>query len=279
MTCPNRDGRLGTGGCIFCSAGGSGDFAGSRTLSITEQLDREILRMEKKAVCDSYIAYFQAFTNTYAPLPYLRECYEQALNHPKVSILSIATRPDCLDDDVLDLLAECNNKKPVWVELGLQTIHPESAKFIRRGFELQVYEQALLKLRERNIDVIVHLILGLPTETKEDMLASIKYLSRQDIQGIKLHLLHVLDHTDLGDVYKNHPFPLFTLDEYANLICDCVELLPPKIVIHRLTGDGAKKDLIAPLWSGDKKRVLNTINQCFTRRDTYQGRLYTGEKL
>ncbi len=279
MTCPNRDGRLGTGGCIFCSAGGSGDFAGSRTLSITEQLDAEILRMKKKASCDSYIAYFQAFTNTYAPLPYLRECYEQALNHPKVSILSIATRPDCLDDDVLDLLAECNKKKPVWVELGLQTIHPASAAFIRRGFELQVFEQALLKLRKRNIDIIVHLILGLPTETKEDMLASVKYLSQQDIQGIKLHLLHVLDHTDLGDVYKKHPFPLFTLDEYANLICDCVELLPPEIVMHRLTGDGAKKDLIAPLWSGDKKRALNTINQCFTRRDTYQGRLYTGEKL
>ena len=277
MTCPNRDGRLGTGGCIFCSAGGSGDFAASRNLSITQQIEHEIDRMQKKSSCPGYIAYFQAFSNTYAPISHLRECYLQALNHPKVSILSVATRPDCLGNEVLDLLEECNKIKPVWVELGLQTIHPHSARFIRRGFELNVFEEALSNLRARNIDVIVHVILGLPTETRNEMLQTIEYLSRQDIQGIKLHLLHVLEHTDLATLYKHEPFPMFTLDEYADFICNCVELLPPHIVIHRLTGDGAKKDLIAPLWSGDKKRVLNTINQRFSKRDTYQGRLFKGE--
>ena len=277
MTCPNRDGRLGTGGCIFCSAGGSGDFAGSCQLSITEQLDSQIKKLQKKADCESYIAYFQAFSNTYAPVPYLKICYDQALEHPKVSILSIATRPDCLDNDVLDLLEECNKEKPVWVELGLQTIHPHSAEFIRRGFDLSVFEEALANLRARNIEVIVHVILGLPTETREDMLNTIKYLSTKDIQGIKLHLLHVLKGTDLATLYADCPFSLFTLDEYADLICDCIELLPPHMVIHRLTGDGAKKDLIAPMWSGDKKRVLNTMNQRFIQRDTYQGRLFKGD--
>lgn len=277
MTCPNRDGSLGSKGCIFCSLGGSGDFAANRSLSITEQLEQEITRMEKKCVCESYIAYFQAFTNTYAPISYLRSCYEQALHHPKVSILSIATRPDCLSSEVLDLLEECNLQKPVWVELGLQTIHPSSAEFIRRGFDLSIFEEALSNLRSRNIEVIVHVILGLPTETTKDMLETIRYLSKKDIQGIKLHLLHVLEHTDLATEYQKNPFPVFTLDEYANLICDCIELLPPEVVIHRLTGDGAKKDLIAPLWSGNKKLVLNTINQTFTTRNTYQGRLYSGD--
>ena len=278
MTCPNRDGRLGTGGCIFCSAGGSGDFAASRTLSVTNQIEQAINNLQNKTSCPGYIAYFQAFSNTYAPLAHLKDCYSQALQHPKVSILSIATRPDCLGDEVLDLLDECNKIKPVWVELGLQTIHPASANFIRRGFDLDVFEEALRKLRARNIDVIVHVILGLPTESQTEMLQTIEYLSHQDVQGIKLHLLHVLKHTDLAQIYVKEPFSLFTLDEYADLICDCVELLPPNIVIHRLTGDGAKKDLIAPLWSGDKKRVLNTINQRFSRRETYQGRLFKGEQ-
>lgn len=277
MTCPNRDGKLGSKGCIFCSAGGSGDFAPSQALSVTEQLNEGIMRIQQKARCDSYIAYFQAFSNTYAPLPYLENCYHQALVHPKVSVLSIATRPDCLDDAVLDLLEQCNRKKPVWVELGLQTIHPSTADFIRRGYELHVFEEALSNLRARNLEVIVHVILGLPGETTAQMLETIRYLSKQDIQGIKLHLLHVLEHTELADIYRRDPFPIFTLEEYANLLCDCVELLPPHIVIHRLTGDGAKKDLIAPLWSGNKKVVLNTINQCFITRNTYQGRLFTGE--
>lgn len=277
MTCPNRDGSLGTKGCIFCSQGGSGDFAGSRSLTITQQIEDGISKVKNKAHCGSYIAYFQAFTNTYAPVSYLEKCYHQALYHPEISILSIATRPDCLSDDVLDLLSDCNMTKPVWVELGLQTIHPDTAQFIRRGFDISVFEQALNNLRERNISVIVHVILGLPGESRKDMLQTVDYLAHQDIQGIKLQLLHVLEGTDLAEIYKRSPFPVFSLEEYCDLICDCLEILPPRMVIHRLTGDGAKKDLLAPLWSGNKKVVLNTINQRLTLRNTYQGRLYTGE--
>lgn len=275
MTCPNRDGSLDTRGCIFCSAGGSGDFAGNRAHSIKEQIDSGIAQIESKRKCESYIAYFQAFTNTYAPISHLRKVYMEALSHDKISILSIATRPDCLCPEVLDLLEECNKIKPVWIELGLQTIHESSALFIRRGYALSCFEEALSNLRKRNIPVIVHVILGLPGETKDDMLKTIDYLANKDIQGIKLQLLFVLEHTDLGTYYKEHPFPVMTQDEYCDFVITCIEHLPENVVIHRITGDGPKKDLITPLWTSNKRSVLNQIHRRFKERNTYQGRLYT----
>ena len=208
MTCPNRDGTLGARGCIFCSAGGSGDFAGDRRTSITAQIEAGKAQSIRKHNGSSYIAYFQAYTNTYAPVSYLRSVFTEAINHPDIRILSIATRPDCLNDDVLALLAELNKKKPVWVELGLQTIHEETAQFIRRGYKLPVFEDALRKLRKIGITVIVHTILCLPGESREMMLDTIRYLNTQDIQGIKLQLLHILTHTDLADYYEKHPFYL-----------------------------------------------------------------------
>ena len=201
MTCPNRDGTLGTHGCIFCSRGGSGDFAASRVLSVTEQIEAGKQQSAKKYTGSSYIAYFQAYTNTYASLEYLETLYMEAITHPDIRILSIATRPDCLSEKILDLLENLNRIKPVWVELGLQTIHEESARYIRRGYELPVFENAVSELRKRGIDVIVHTILCLPNETEQDILKTIEYLNHQDIQGIKLQLLHVLKDTDLADIY------------------------------------------------------------------------------
>ncbi len=273
MTCPNRDGSLDHRGCIFCSAGGSGDFAGNRTISITEQIEQGISDIQSKRPCQSFIAYFQAFTNTYAPVETLRSLYMEAILHPKIKVLAIGTRPDCLGPDILELLDECNKIKPVWIELGLQTIHPDTAHYIRRGYPLSCFETALSNLRERNIDVIVHVILGLPNETKQDMLETISYLGSKDIQGIKLQLLHVLSGTDLATDYNTTPFPIFTQDDYCDFICDCIERLPETIVIHRLTGDGPKKDLIAPLWSSNKRTVLNQIHRRLKERCTWQGRL------
>ncbi|MCR4955346.1 MAG: TIGR01212 family radical SAM protein [Lachnospiraceae bacterium] len=272
MTCPNRDGTLGTSGCIFCSAGGSGDFASSRNLSITDQIEAGIASISSKRPCKDYIAYFQAFTNTYAPLPYLRKLYMEAISHPKVRIIAIGTRPDCLSKEVLELLDECNKIKPVWIELGLQTIHPETARYIRRGYDLSCFEEAVCNLRKLNIDVIVHVILGLPGESKSMMLKTIDYLGTKDIQGIKLQLLHVLEGTDLAKDFREHPFTLFTQDDYCNFICDCIEHLPPSITIHRLTGDGPKKDLIGPTWSSNKRTVLNQIHKTLKERGSYQGK-------
>ena len=238
MTCPNRDGTLGARGCIFCSSGGSGDFAGDRRTSITAQIEAGKAQSIRKHNGSSYIAYFQAYTNTYAPVSYLRSVFTEAINHPDIRILSIATRPDCLNDDVLALLAELNKKKPVWVELGLQTIHEETAQFIRRGYKLPVFEDALRKLRKIGITVIVHTILCLPGESREMMLDTIRYLNTQDIQGIKLQLLHILKHTDLADYYEKHPFYLPSREEYYELLGMCICNLRPDIVIHRLTGDG-----------------------------------------
>lgn len=274
LTCPNRDGSLGTRGCIFCSVGGSGDFAADRRLSITEQIEDGIKRLEGKRTCESYIAYFQAFTNTYGSLDYLRSIYMEALSHPKICAISIGTRPDCLGDKILNLIAECNKIKPVWIELGLQTIHESTALYIRRGYPLSCFEDALAKLRKNNITTIVHVILGLPNESKEDMKETINYLANQDIQGIKLQLLHILSGTDLAQEYLSNPFPVFSQDDYCDFICDCLELLPTSISIHRLTGDGPKKDLIAPLWSTNKKTVLNQIHRRLKERNTWQGRLY-----
>lgn len=272
MTCPNRDGTLGARGCIFCSAGGSGDFAGDRRTSITEQIEAGKAQSIRKHNGSSYIAYFQAYTNTYAPVSYLRSVFTEAINHPDIRILSIATRPDCLNDDVLALLAELNKKKPVWVELGLQTIHEETAQFIRRGYKLPVFEDALRKLRKIGITVIVHTILCLPGESREMMLDTIRYLNTQDIQGIKLQLLHILKHTDLADYYEKHPFYLPSREEYYELLGMCICNLQPDIVIHRLTGDGPRKLLVAPLWTGNKRQVLNGMQRYFKEQNIWQGK-------
>ena len=261
FTCPNRDGKIDTRGCIFCSKGGSGDFAQNRNLSITEQIESGKKIVEKKIKSGKYIAYFQAFTNTYAPVEILKAKYSEAINHPDIVALSIATRPDCLGDDVIELLHEMNKIKPVYVELGLQTIHSDSAKYIRRGYSLEVYNEAVKKLKNIGVNIVVHIILGLPNESEEDMLESVKYVCQSQIDGIKLQLLHIIAGTDLAKDYEKGLFKTLEFDEYVELIAKCVAIIPKNIVIHRLTGDGAKKDLIAPLWSADKKRVLNAINK------------------
>lgn len=260
FTCPNRDGTIGTGGCIFCSRGGSGDFAESRDLSITEQIENAKERVAKKITDGKYIAYFQAFTNTYAPVEMLEKIYMQAVMHKDIIALSIGTRPDCLGADVIALLEKINKIKPVFVELGLQTIHEKTAEYIRRGYDLSVYDKAVEDLHAAGINVVTHLIIGLPGERKEDILASVEYVCRYT-DGIKLQLLHILEGTDLAEEYKNGKVKVLSLEEYTDIIKACVEIIPQRVVIHRLTGDGAKKDLIAPLWSADKKRVLNTINK------------------
>lgn len=274
MTCPNRDGKVGTGGCIFCSRGGSGDFAAPRHFSISDQIVEAKGRLSSKINCSKYIAYFQAFTNTYAPVEYLRRIFMEAISDPSIAILSIATRPDCLDDDIIELLDELNQIKPVWVELGLQSIHEDTANFIRRGYPLATFERAVCDLRRINVDVIVHLILGLPGEDNDRILESINYIAQQPIQGVKLQLLHILQDTDLADHYAQAPFHVYTQDEYCDLIIECLEHLPPEMVIHRLTGDGPSDILIAPLWSTHKMQVLNQINRSLKLRDTYQGRLF-----
>lgn len=274
MTCPNRDGTLDSRGCIFCSAGGSGDFAASPSLSVTDQIEQAKERIQKKSSCKKFIAYFQAYTNTYAPVPYLKKLFTEAINHPDIVAISIGTRCDCLDDDVLALLCELNQIKPVWIELGLQSVHNETLKRIRSGFTYEQYLHAVTSLKERHITVITHLILGLPGETKEMMLASVDAVASLPCDGIKLQLLHVLKNTDLASLYESDPFPVFSLEDYCDFIVTCVEHLPPKMVVHRLTGDGPRSLLIAPLWSTDKKRVLNTIQKRFRERDTWQGKLY-----
>ena len=260
FTCPNRDGTLGTRGCIFCSAGGSGDFAGNRSLPIAQQIEQEKARVAAKYRGSRYIAYFQAFTNTYAPVEKLEKLFTEVIERSDIAALSIATRPDCLSGETVELLERLNKIKPVWVELGLQTIHPASAEYIRRGYSLEVYDRAMEALDGKGIHRIVHLILGLPGETREDMLASLRYVINSGAEGIKLQLLHVLEGTDLAEDYRAGKFECMELEEYARLVADCVEIIPEDTVIHRLTGDGDKKILIAPLWSGDKKRVLNTVN-------------------
>lgn len=274
MTCPNRDGTLGRKGCIFCSEGGSGDFAGNANLSIREQLAAGKELVAGKYSGSSYIAYFQAYTNTYAPCSYLERVYMEALGDPQVKVLSIATRPDCLSPEVLALLNRCNQIKPVWVELGLQTIHEKSADFIRRGYTLDVFERAVSDLHHIGIPVIVHTILALPGETEEMMLETLSFLNRLPISGIKLQLLHILRNTDLADYYEKHPFPLPDLEEYVALLGTLISHMRPDIVIHRLTGDGPKKLLVAPSWTGNKREVLNRIQQYLKHADLWQGKDY-----
>ena len=279
MSCPNRDGLIDTRGCIFCSAGGSGDFAGGRAgYALSQSVDEQIIKAKELIAAKyndgHYIAYFQSFTNTYAPVFYLKPLFERAISHPDIAALSIATRPDCLGDDIIDLLKELNSKKPVWVELGLQTIHEKTARFIRRGYELPVFEDALKRLKKAGITVIVHVILGLPGETTDQMKATVTYLADRPIDGIKLQLLHILKGTDLADVYQTDPFHVFSIEEYIDLVIDCITLLPPRITIHRMTGDGPKNLLIAPLWSGNKRLVLNQLHKRFKERGAWQGQCY-----
>lgn len=274
MTCPNRDGTVGRGGCIFCSSQGSGDFAGSAAMTITEQLAAGKQAVKQKRPVQAFIAYFQAFTNTYAPVEYLEQIYMEAVRDPEVRILSIATRPDCLGEEVLTLLDRINRIKPVWIELGLQTIHPETARFIRRGYNLPVFDRAVQELRKRNISVIVHTILCLPGETKGMMFETLDYLNHLDIQGIKLQLLHILKGTDLAEVYQKQPFWSPSMEEYIELLAECIARLRPEIAIHRLTGDGPKELLIAPLWTSNKRTVLNTLHNYLKKEDIWQGKEY-----
>ena len=273
--CPNRDGSVGFGGCIFCSAGGSGDFAAPPSLSVADQIAFQKELVSRKRPAGGYIAYFQAYTGTYAPIEHLRKIFTEAIAQPDIVALSIGTRPDCLGEDVLDLLDELNQKIPVWIELGLQTVHEDTAVLIRRGYPLATFDKAVKDLRDRNIDVIVHTILGLPGEDDDRILETMKYLAGMDIQGIKLQLLHILKGTDLATLYEEKPFRVFTMESYIDLVIRCLEILPPEITIHRLTGDGPKDLLIAPLWSSRKRDVLNTLHKELRTRGTYQGRLCT----
>lgn len=269
MTCPNRDGKLDTRGCIFCSQGGSGDFA--ENLEQEDAINAAKRRLSSKNTGNKFIAYFQAYTNTYASLDYLRKLYLPIINREDIVGLSIGTRPDCLSNEILTLLDELNQIKPVWIELGLQTIHQKTAEWIRRGYDLSCFNHAVNELQKRKITTIVHLIFGLPGESKEDMLESVKYLNTMKIQGVKFQLLHILKNTDLETLYLQKKINTLTMEEYIDILVDAIAILSPEIVIHRLTGDGPKKILVAPQWSMDKKRVLNTIQKELKERNITQG--------
>ncbi|MBE6991625.1 MAG: TIGR01212 family radical SAM protein [Ruminococcaceae bacterium] len=267
-SCPNRDGTVGYNGCIFCDGAGAFAEAGDIAAQLEAAKKRVHLKVGREA---KYIAYFQSFTNTYAPAEKLRPLFIQAIAPEDIVALSVATRPDCLPDDIMELLAELNRIKPVWVELGLQTIHEETAKYIRRGYDLPVFDEAVKKLKSIGVTVIVHQILGLPGETAEMMVETSRYIGSSGADGIKLHLLHVLEGTDLADHWREGQFKTLEMEEYIDILESCLRVLPPETVIHRLTGDGAKKDLLAPLWSADKKRVLNAISAAFKRDNVVQG--------
>ena len=272
MTCPNRDGTAGVGGCIFCSSKGSGDFSPVSSMSINQQIEQAITRVRSKIKEDKFIAYFQSFTNTYAPVKYLEEIFMQAINHPSVVGLSIGTRPDCLPDDVLELLERLNKIKPVFVELGLQTIHEKTAEYINRCYLLEVYDTAVEKLKRTGVNIIVHIIIGLPFETEDMIYKTVEYVANSNIDGVKLQLLHILKGTALAKEYEKGEFEVLTLEKYTEIICKCIELIPENIVIHRITGDGPKNILIAPKWSGNKKLVLNTINKAIKDGNITQGK-------
>lgn len=275
-TCPNRDGTVGSRGCIFCSDTGSGEFAACGS-DISAQIRDARRRVAEKVPPDAgYIAYFQSFTNTYAPVKVLRPLFAAAMVPEDVVAISIATRPDCLSEEVLDLLAELNEHKPVWVELGLQTIHESTARYIRRGYDLSVFNEAVGKLNARGIEVIVHQIIGLPGESEKQIYDTADHIARSGADGVKFHLLHVLRGTDLAADYEAGQFKTLSMEDYFRLLCGCIERMPQEMVIHRLTGDGAKRDLISPLWSADKKRVLNALRRYMDEHDVQQGRYYGG---
>lgn len=267
-SCPNRDGKAGIGGCSFCSEGGSGEFA-TKVKPVEVQIEEAKDRVKSKFPKDikeedkKYIAYFQSFTNTYGDVDRLGRIFKTAILRDEIAAISIGTRPDCLEDDMLDLLNELNKIKPVWIELGLQTIHEDSAKAFNRGYSLPVFNKTYIELKKRNIEVIVHVILGLPGETDKDMYETVRYLANLSpkLDGIKLHLLHILKNTRLEKEYREKPFKILSLDEYTEILINCLRILPESVVIHRMTGDGDKRLLVEPLWSADKKRVLNTINK------------------
>ena len=270
MSCPNRDGTCGTKGCIFCGEEGAGEFTPEISLSFNEQINSAKKLVSKKSKCDKYIAYFQAYSNTYAPLDYLRNLYYQVINRDDIAVLSIATRPDCINNDIVDLLKELNEIKPVWIERGLQTSNERTAEFIRRGYKNDVYLKAAKMLSEAGIKLITHIILGLPSETKEDMIESAKFAGKVS-DGIKFHMLYVSSNTDLAEYYKSGCFSILDRDEYIDILCECIRVIPPRVVIHRLTGDPDKSKLIAPLWSANKKKVLREIQNAFVDRNIVQG--------
>ncbi len=261
-TCPNRDGKIGYGGCSFCSEGGSGEFATGLD-SINKQIEDAKKKIASKTKASKFIAYFQAYTNTYGDVERLHRIYTEAISRDDVVALSLGTRPDCLDDEVMDMLRELQKIKPVWIELGLQTVKEKTAERIHRGYDLSVFWNAYHRLKDDGFEVIVHVILNLPEESKEDMLDTVRYLSSLEpaLDGIKLQMLQILEGTELAREYLNDQFPLMTLDEYAELVAECISILPQSTVVHRMTGDGPRRLLIAPLWSLDKKRVLNTIDR------------------
>lgn len=275
FSCPNRDGKISKGGCLFCSERGSGDFAGDREFSISKQFADVKNMMSNKWKSGKYIAYFQAYTNTYAPVEVLRKKYEEALNQEGVVAISIATRPDCLEDDVLDLLDEINKKVYLWIELGLQTSNDESAKRINRGYSLKVFEDAMKKLKERNIDVVVHDILGLPGETKDDMIKTIDYIAHSGAKGIKFHLLHLMKQTPLVKVYEKGNLEFLSQEDYIELITKGISMLPEDMVVHRLTGDAPRELLIGPMWSLKKWEVLNSIDKTLEENDLWQGKNFS----
>lgn len=278
FTCPNRDGKVSEGGCIFCSARGSGDYAGQRLLPIADQFDNVKTMMNKKWKEGKYIAYFQAYTNTYAPVDELREKYEQALKNEGVVALAIATRPDCLDDEVLDLLEEINKNVYTWVELGLQTIHKETAEVINRGYQLEVFDDSMKKLKDRGIDAVVHTIFGLPGETKEQMLETASYVANSGAKGIKFHLLHLMKNTKLERLYEEGRLEFLSQEEYVSLICKAICMLPQEMVVHRLTGDAPRDLLIGPMWSLKKWEVLNDIDKNMADNGYYQGLYFSTNK-
>jgi radical SAM protein (TIGR01212 family) len=277
FSCPNRDGTISRGGCLFCSERGSGDFAGDRCFSIESQFEDIKSMMNKKWKEGKYIAYFQAYTNTYAPINILREKYEEAIKQEGVVALAIATRPDCLPPEVLDLLEELSNRVYIWVELGLQTINDDSAKLINRGYPLKTFEEALHNLKKRNIDTVVHTIFGLPGESKEDMMATVKYAANSGIKGIKFHLLHLMKDTPLVKLYERGMLQFLEEEEYIELICHSIAMLPQEVVIHRLTGDAPRELLIGPMWSLKKWEILNAIDRKLIEKNLYQG-LYFSTK-
>lgn len=270
FTCPNRDGTVGTGGCIFC-LDGSGSFAEKRREDVSEQIERAKARVSAKNPSGKYMAYFQSYTNTYAPAEELRKLYLPVVTRNDICALSVGTRPDCLGDGIIGVLSELNGIKPVTVELGLQTVHEKTAEYIRRGYPLKIYDDAVSRLKEKGIEVVTHMILGLPGEDKDMMLETLDHIAAAGSDGIKLQLLHVLRGTDLAEDYEKGLFGVLTLEEYIDILEECIRRLPPGMTVHRLTGDGDKKALIAPMWSADKKRVLNEINRRFKEDGVVQG--------
>lgn len=274
FTCPNRDGKISYNGCIFCSERGSGDFTSDKTKTISQQIEEQKEIMSKKWKSKTYIAYFQNYTNTYDTVENLRIKFSSALNCRNICGLAIATRPDCVDKSVVDLLKDLNSKTFLWVELGLQTIHDKTSQFLRRGYNLDTFNKTVKILQENNIRVVPHLILGLPNENKNMMIESAKHISNLGVWGVKFHMLHILKNTDLHNFYFNNPFKILSLDEYVDIVCDCLESINSNIIVHRITGDGKKADLIEPIWTLNKLYVLSQIDKEMKKRDTFQGKNY-----